>query len=104
MGMPQRLKIHSKKSLSKHEHRLRGMKVENMDATRPEDKAEILAGIPDKDVFDQDIQRLIFEELIPAWKSFDDLEQLSHVARIARWFKEGSRLGVDANMFRTSQI
>jgi hypothetical protein len=103
-GIRQSLKIHSSWSLDKHSQRLMELKVENMDATRPEDKAEILAGIPDKDDFDANVQQLIFNQLIPAWQNFDDMEQMSRVGRLARWVHTGQTLGIYKKMMRISHF
>lgn len=99
-GIRQSLKIYSTGSLDQHAEELKKMKVENMNATRPEDKEDILAGIPDKKTFDEALQCLIFDDLIPSWKHFDDQEQLSRVGRRARWFTVGKELGIHAEMMR----
>jgi hypothetical protein len=103
-GVKQTLKVHSTWSLNQHQEELRKMKVENMKATRPEDKEEILAGIPDKAAFDESVQRLIFDDLIPSWKCFDDSEALSRIGRRARWFQMGKELGIQQEMMRVSSF
>merc|ERR1711964_921760 len=55
-GMCQRLKLFSQTSLEKHEAKLRGLKIANMNASRPEDAKEILDKIPDKDAFNMHMQ------------------------------------------------
>merc|ERR1712066_1176417 len=67
MGMHQRLKLHSADSLAMHEESLRSLDITRMQASRQEDKDEILRSIPDVDAFNADLQRLIFQDLLPAW-------------------------------------
>lgn len=89
-GMRQALKIHSSESFNKHKDGLRGLKIKDMNASRPEDKAQILASIDDLDAFDQTVQRLLFEDLFPAWNSMDTQEQLSRVGSTIRWHRLGA--------------
>merc|ERR1711974_174809 len=51
MGLKQHLKLLNVRSLVTHSKRLRALRIQNMKATRPEDVAEILAGIPNKKSF-----------------------------------------------------
>merc|ERR1712217_83891 len=81
----QDLKIYSTTVLENHTGRLRLMKIENMEATRPEDKEEILAGIPDHEAFNDRLQELLFQELFPAWSSLDAELQMHRIARMSRW-------------------
>jgi len=67
-GQAKLRKIHSSWSLDRRVDGLKTLKVEDMEATRPEDKAEILAAIPDKEAFDSDMQRMLFSDLLPSWK------------------------------------
>jgi len=103
-GLRQCLKIHSRTSLAANEEKLKKLKVMNMEATREEDKKEILAGIPDKDAFDATVQRLLLQELIPCWEHFDDKEQLSRAGRLARLVDTGEKLAIDKDMLRASRI
>ncbi|CAE8582669.1 unnamed protein product, partial [Polarella glacialis] len=77
IGMPQNLKIKCGQELHAFEERLRSLKVQEMEASRPEDVAEILAKIPDKDVFNAQLQTLIFDEqtgLLAQWRILDTTE------------------------------
>ena len=48
LGMKQHLKLINKRSLKDHSQSLEQLRIEDMQASRPEDIAEILADIPDK--------------------------------------------------------
>lgn len=63
------------------------LKVEDMKASRPEDVEEILNRIPDKQAFNEHVQRLLFQELFPAWHHADDMAQMERIGRNARWLK-----------------
>lgn len=52
-------------------------------STRSEDKVEILAGIPDKDAFDANVQDMLFLELFPAWESCDVERQMEYAGSLA---------------------
>ena len=52
VGMRQDIKIVSSDALNRNERRLRNMHIENMEATRQEDKDEILRKIDDHAAFD----------------------------------------------------
>lgn len=84
-GMVQHLKLESADSLVHHGTRLRRLRIRDMEATRPEDKEEILKSIADVDAFDEHLQRLLFQDLLPAWQSLDVTEQIVRIGRIARW-------------------
>lgn len=103
-GIRQILKMHSAWSLEKNQEKLKELKVENMEASRIEDKVDILSCIPDKDEFDANVQHMIFKELLPSWKGFDDMEQMRRVGRIARWVKTGQELGTTHKMMRVSSF
>jgi len=83
-GMKQSLKVLSAKSLFEQEEFLRSIKIEDMDASRAEDVAEILAKIPDKRAYNIFIQNLIFNELIVYWSTFTVNRQMQQVGRIVR--------------------
>ena len=84
-GMKQSLKLLNVRSLQKHKEALEGLRIENMQASRPEDIADILADIPDKALFNGFLQRMIFHSLIPNWSNLDALNQAVQIARVARW-------------------
>jgi len=102
-GMIQSLKIHSSWSLAQKAETLRLLKIEDMEASRPEDKAEILATIADTAAFDAHVQHMLFEELIPAWGNTDDMEQMNRIGSNARWIAYAETFGADGEaMLRIS--
>merc|ERR1719510_1049475 len=64
-----------------------------MEATRPEDKVEILSKIPNHAAFNSRLQLLLFDDLVPAWKHMDIAEQMQHVGHIVRWHGMSGRSG-----------
>merc|ERR1712176_1185846 len=94
------------RALDAHAERLRGLRIEEMQASRPEDVAEILANIPDKDGFNQRLQALMFGKLIPHWSNLDAREQVAVLGRLARWQlfvqsgEGGGRFSVDIYGYR----
>lgn len=83
-GMPQSLKVTSADAMENNSESLRKLRVQDMSATRPEDKKEILDSIPDVDKFNQVLQRLLFEEILPAWTGLDGGEQMSAAGVLIR--------------------
>merc|ERR1712232_1445408 len=83
--MRQSMKVESLQSLDDHEQELRGFHIENMEATRPEDREEILRKIPDREAFDRRVQVLLFEDLLPSWRRMDVALQLHRVGLFVRW-------------------
>lgn len=84
-GMPQSLLLPSRRSLELNAHRLANMRVAEMRASRPEDRAEILGRIADHDAFDRDLSQLLLGQLLPMWSTFDSSDQMRHAGRVARW-------------------
>jgi len=85
MRMPQRLVVLSAENLRAHEADLRGLRVERMQASRPEDVQEILAKIPDVKAFNTAVQHLLFDEqggLLSAWRDLDVARQMAETARL----------------------
>merc|ERR1711933_288154 len=82
--MKQHLKVPYFRFLEQHAEQLRNLRIENMEASRPEDVREILAAIPDVDLFNKHLQSLIFDKLIPSWNNLDAQDQMSIVAKIVR--------------------
>eukprot|EP00931_Biecheleriopsis_adriatica_P033441 TRINITY_DN19408_c2_g1_i1.p1 TRINITY_DN19408_c2_g1~~TRINITY_DN19408_c2_g1_i1.p1 ORF type:complete len:734 (+),score=127.56 TRINITY_DN19408_c2_g1_i1:36-2237(+) len=91
MGMEQHLVIHSGKCLLQYEDMLRNVKVEKMKATRPEDVEEILAKIPDKAAFNEQLQRLIFAELLGNFDHLDSSQRMKRIGSLVRWQLESMR-------------
>ena len=80
--------LKSKTILLRRQCTLEGLQVENMQASRPEDVQHILAKIPDKQAFNQDLKKLIFdrqEGLLAAWKKADVLQQMEELSHVLRW-------------------
>lgn len=85
MGMRQHLKLMNIRSLQENEEQLRKIRIENMQASRPQDVEEILARIPDKMLFNEKLQKLLFESLLPRWYDLDGREQFAVIGNVARW-------------------
>merc|ERR1719373_1127753 len=83
--MVQHLKFRSADSLAKNEDRLRRLRIEDMQASRPEDKEAILSRIPDPAAFDAELQVLLFKDLLPAWRTMDAMEQMQRLATVSYW-------------------
>merc|ERR1712228_1062881 len=85
LGIQQRLRVLSAETLALQEQQLRQLQIQRMRASRVEDVVEILAMIPDHEAFNTRLQTLIFEDLLPHWRSQDALEQVARAGRILRW-------------------
>lgn len=103
MGMRQRLKFYFAEGLEQHEEHLRALKIENMKASRPQDKDEIMRKIQDPEAFDACVQRLLFEELLPEWRDLDAVAQVRRLARIARW-QHTARMRQSTGIWRASTV
>merc|ERR1712096_198623 len=88
-GMKHNLKINAASTLEDYADDLRALRIENMEASRPEDRDEILAGIPDTNASNVRLQSLLFNELFPAWEELDASEQMNRVGAMARWHNAG---------------
>jgi len=84
-GIPQNLMLPSSALLRKNEASLCDLRVEDMQATRPEDAEAILAKIPDKAAFNRQLQHLVHDKLLVSWKALDEGQRLQRAGRIARW-------------------
>ena len=93
VGMRQSMEIESLQSLDDHDEGLRQLRIEAMEATRPEDKDEILRKIPDHAAFDEHVQLLLFQDLLPAWRHLDVAMQLDRVGHYVRWQLVARRRG-----------
>eukprot|EP00927_Polykrikos_kofoidii_P006463 TRINITY_DN12613_c0_g2_i1.p1 TRINITY_DN12613_c0_g2~~TRINITY_DN12613_c0_g2_i1.p1 ORF type:complete len:634 (-),score=62.37 TRINITY_DN12613_c0_g2_i1:373-2043(-) len=85
IGMKQHLKIFAAGDIIKHSSLLSNLKVEAMESSLPEDKVEILASIPDIPAFNERLQVMLFDELLPAWESLDDEEVAECIGQFVRW-------------------
>ena len=93
VGMKQDIKIVSSDALDRNEHRLRNLRIANMEASRPEDKDEILRRIGDRDAFDDRVQTLLFDDILPDLRQLDVASQLDRVGRFVRWQDAARRRG-----------
>merc|ERR1712224_48412 len=69
LSLPHTLQIHSVCVKDRHYRRLAALDVRACDASRPEDKALILSGIDDIDLFNETLHDLIFGQdgLLASW-------------------------------------
>jgi len=104
MGMVQRLKVVSAGSITRNEGMLRSLQVENMQASRPEDVADILAKISDKAAFNEALQNLIFggNGLIANWRDLDGEQQVARMGQCLRWSDARARHGTAGGMRQSS--
>jgi len=96
MGMLQYLKLASMQSLKDHRNRLQDLDVEQLQATRPEDREEILSKISDVSAFNASLQSLLFGQdgLFEVWGQFDVVEQTANFGRVASLAKAMKRLTI----------
>lgn len=89
MGMKQHLEVISPMHLHCHESVLRRLKVEEMNATRKEDKEEILSKIANKMAFNDRLQDMLFggEGLLAEFKSMNGNQKLAIMGVWLRWGK-----------------
>jgi len=85
MGMRQSMKMVSRWALSQHEEELKGMRIEHMEATRKDDKEEILAKIPSHAEFNQTLQALLFSDLLVVWRTMERDRRLDCAGKVIRW-------------------
>jgi len=85
MGLSQYIKLVNTRALDENLGNLQNIRIEDMQATRPEDVQEILAGIPDKDLFNASLQTLIFKTLLFNWRTIGKDEQAEVIGRLGRW-------------------
>eukprot|EP00927_Polykrikos_kofoidii_P054191 TRINITY_DN4864_c0_g1_i7.p1 TRINITY_DN4864_c0_g1~~TRINITY_DN4864_c0_g1_i7.p1 ORF type:complete len:727 (-),score=51.53 TRINITY_DN4864_c0_g1_i7:88-2268(-) len=92
IGMQQSFKIKSQAVLAFHENSLKRLKVEEMSASRPEDKQHILDSIQDTAAFNRHLQDMLFYEMFPSLqKTAEDL-MLARFKQLLRWSSvRGSR-------------
>lgn len=86
IGVRQHLQIKSSRLLDHFEKELRLLRVEDMQASRPEDVEAILSKIPDKTAFNTDMQELIFNKstgLLVRWRGMDSVQLLRRAGILA---------------------
>lgn len=88
MGMVQSMQLISCMSRGAYTDKLRKLRIEEMKASRPEDVAEILSKIPDKEAFNERLQDMIFGQsgLLPCWTCLDGEQKLVHIGCWLRWY------------------
>merc|ERR1712218_447283 len=102
LGVVQHIKLKDADSLDGKEQRIRNLRISQMQATRPEDIQEILAGIPDLEAFDLRLNRLILDTrdgLLNSYRRVDGrsiMERIGVCVRLA-WVRSQSL------EFRTAQ-
>eukprot|EP00438_Fugacium_kawagutii_P001740 Skav219921 [mRNA] locus=scaffold2006:164192:166462:- [translate_table: standard] len=86
-NLKQSIQMHSRPLLVRKKGSLRNLKVENMEASRPEDVEYILSRIPNKNVFNQKLQHLIFDKagLLSTWFQLDAARQMEEVGNLLKW-------------------
>ncbi|CAJ1443668.1 unnamed protein product [Effrenium voratum] len=84
-------------ALEQHIGDLEDMRVEFMQASRPEDVQEILSKIPDIDTFNEALHKLILDPqlgILAQWVDLDAVRQMEEVGRLLRWGKVDQGRGV----------
>jgi len=94
LDMGQHLRLRSRQDLTLHEGELRNLRVESMQASRPEDVEEILAKIPDTRAFNKALRHLVLNGLLVSWISLDSRQQFGEVGRLLRWHAGDQGSGV----------
>jgi hypothetical protein len=91
-GMTQSMQLRSGQDVAERQVALKNLKVQDMQASRPEDVEEILKKITDAagslDAFNAALQELIFNDkdgLFATWRGKDAEEQMSSIGRLVRW-------------------
>lgn len=87
MGIPQHMKVHSHTMLDKNRGWLSKLRIEDMYATRLEDKTEILSKIEDKERFNRKLRKLVTVRLFPRWSSLNRTAQMCRAGSVARWYR-----------------
>ena len=85
--LKQHVKMHSKVLLERKAGGLRNLRVQDMQASRPEDVQYILKRIPDKTLFNAKLQKLIFDKtgLLSTWCQLDASRQMEEVGNLLKW-------------------
>jgi len=102
-GMTQNLLVSSADVIEESEAKLKELKVESMQASRPEDVQEILSKINDKDAFNQRLQELIFGKLLGGWQDLDPAEQMEALGHLLRWLNQTTKASVSESTPDISQ-
>lgn len=83
-GLAQRVKIHSVECLDDHIDQVAKLRVEDCQASRPDDKAAILSRIPDLEAFNKELQELVCGSngLFDRWN--DGVGRMENAGQMAR--------------------
>merc|ERR1712211_41843 len=73
LSMHQVMMVRSHITLDRNESMLRGLRVEHMEASRPEDVQAILSKISNVEQFNKELQALIFH-IVADWRGLDSME------------------------------
>eukprot|EP00811_Abedinium_folium_P009520 NODE_187_length_3436_cov_6.757933.p1 GENE.NODE_187_length_3436_cov_6.757933~~NODE_187_length_3436_cov_6.757933.p1 ORF type:complete len:717 (+),score=99.63 NODE_187_length_3436_cov_6.757933:644-2794(+) len=95
-GIWQYFVVKSGTCLQLHSERLKQLDVNTMEASRQEDRDQILRSIPSTIEFNRALQELIFDEgtgLLGAYKGLDTVQLMHHIRRIAHWVSVGAETG-----------
>lgn len=84
MGMSQYMKVSSLSNIRRKWAKVKKLRVEDMSASRPEDVAEILQRIPNKEEFNTQIQKL-FDRLFGQFWHLPPSERVRVMCRELRW-------------------
>merc|ERR1711920_980657 len=75
----QRCVVCNRESVDREYSKLRVLDVRDSEASRPEDKADILARIPDLDVFSEKLQEIAFGTDGLVWNRMDTRDKFMHI-------------------------
>ena len=103
LGMAQTLFLRNKATLMTRQGTLEALQVENMRASRPEDVQQILSKIPNKTMFNQKLQELIFDGqvgLLAAWRKADVLQQMEDLSHLLKWARASASVDNGALIWR----
>lgn len=101
--MAQHLKVRNSEALMRRQRTLEGLRVENMQASRPEDVEEILSKIPDKAAFNKSLQELIFDPdvgLLVNWRQADALQKMEFASHVLKWARFSEAVDDDTLIWR----
>merc|ERR1712048_1079698 len=78
------MKLPSAKTLEANSASLQAVTIETAKASRPEDVAEILGRISDKEAFNHRLQNLIFANLLDCWYGLDLASKMRRAGSLIR--------------------
>eukprot|EP00929_Paragymnodinium_shiwhaense_P078679 TRINITY_DN40801_c0_g1_i2.p1 TRINITY_DN40801_c0_g1~~TRINITY_DN40801_c0_g1_i2.p1 ORF type:complete len:568 (+),score=90.77 TRINITY_DN40801_c0_g1_i2:426-2129(+) len=89
LGVKQQIIVFSPCSIVEHRSQLDGLRIQDMEASRPEDVSEILSKIPDADAFNQHLQQMLLGDrgLLVLWTSMDEFTMVARLGQVAHMAK-----------------